>query len=91
MKKMRRNPRGNLRRAECKVKLFRYPKTWCGCLTPSEILAIVADGARLEVSALATVEQAQVRKALGICNPRWVYFRPSQAQLDRWVAKQKKS
>jgi hypothetical protein len=65
-----------------------YTSFWCGFLTPSETLAIVSDGARLADSSLVTVEKLQEKKALGICNPRWVYFRPSRAQLDRWVANQ---
>lgn len=80
---MRRDPRGNLRRAEHKISPFRGT-VWCGCLTPSEILAIVSDGARLEDSALSTVQKAEQLKVSGFCNPYWVYFRPSRAQLDRW-------
>lgn len=74
---------GNLQRAERKVKHFSG-REWCGYLTPSEVLAIIADGARLVNDHKGTLQYVQSEVDRGISNPRWTYFHATHAQQKRW-------
>lgn len=74
---------GNLQRAERKIKHFSG-REWCGYLTPSEVIAIVADGARLVNDHKGMLQYVQNEIVRGVSNPRWTYFHASHAQQKRW-------
>jgi len=76
-------PTGNLQRAERKVK-HRSGREWCGYLTPSEVVALVADGATLVNNHKGELQYLQSEIARGISNPRWTYFYATHAQQKRW-------
>lgn len=77
------NRKGNLERAERKIRRFDK-REWCGCLTPSEAIAILDDGAQQHSSVMYQREYLQSLKDKGISQPNWFYFYPSKAQMERW-------
>lgn len=75
--------KGNLRRAESKIRQYDKDE-WGGCLTPSEALAILDDGARERYKKYSQREYLQSRKDKGDSEPTWFYFLASKAQQERW-------
>lgn len=67
----------NLKRAQAKMKHFSG-KTWCGCFTPSEILALINAGVsgRGGAKIIGTAEYLCLLASVktGVCNPGWFYF-----------------
>jgi hypothetical protein len=60
-------------------KISHFHKdTWCGSLTPQEIIDLYNRGAILEQSCTNNIEHVYNRRASGISNPRWVYFKLSK-------------
>lgn len=64
--------KSNFNSAARKIKRH-YKRTWCGCLTPSEILALIAAGVRPNYSE-SDVDRFKELQAKGDCSPRWFYF-----------------
>lgn len=54
-------------------------REWAGCLTPSEILAVVADGAKPVRP--ADVSKAHDRATVGHSEPWWFYCTPPQRRI----------
>ncbi len=73
---MKSNP--NLKRAIPKLRRF-YKDIWVGYLTPCEIIAIVADGARPECKQKFEWAQEQIKK--GESTPTWFYFKLGKLKL----------
>lgn len=84
MSKLRR-VNGNLRRAERKIRQFSDTKQWCGCLTPSEALALLDDGGKEHQSVMYQRAYLTEKKNKGDCRPSWFYFFPSKKQMERWT------
>lgn len=70
-----------LRIAKSKVKLFHgKTRSYCGCLTPSEFLALVEIGV---VAKEYDISNAKLWKKRGESNPSWYYFRLGKVMLDQ--------
>jgi hypothetical protein len=54
-------------------KIMRYYDQWCGCLTPSEILALVENG--ICDYDETWIDYAKQMRAKGDCSPFWFYFK----------------
>lgn len=75
----------NLRRAERKVRRLNK-REWCGYLTPSEMLALVQDGARPTPNNQTMYDYHLERRERGESSPSWFYFYPSKEQLQRLIS-----
>lgn len=64
----------NLGVARAKVHQFSG-RTWCGYLTPSEILALIKAGAKPDCNNLEIL-WIQAKKDSGDSRPGWFYFTP---------------
>lgn len=86
----KRDPKGNLRRAERRARRFSDTRQWCGCFTPCEIFALLEDGARQPDRPKGTydpLEYIKKQKDAGQNSRHWFYFLPSRAQEERWTKK----
>lgn len=79
------NKNGNLERAMRKIKQFSDTKQWCGCLTPSEALALLDDGGKETGNSLYQRQRIQSEINNGKCQPHWFYFFPSKQQLKKLI------
>lgn len=65
-------------------------KQWCGCFTPSEVLALIAAGVQITEHGQGQLEYIQARYRNGECSPSWFYFYPHKAGPRLGVNKHKK-
>ena len=63
--------------AKAKIRLFDK-KTYCGCLTPSEFLALAKAGVRARKEDIA---KATRYKQKGDSSPSWYYFELGRLEL----------
>ena len=54
-----------------------YSSEYGGCLTPVEIVGLVASGARPNNK--SDVNRAYANISIGVCRPMWFYFTPSES------------
>lgn len=73
----------NLASALRKLKHHREG-IWCACLTPSEILALIADRAQIDEGQKWVVEHAQKHQKSGITGPNWFYCKPGVHKPTDW-------
>lgn len=79
---------GNLKRALAKIEFASNtnPITWCGYLTPSEIIVLRKKGATYNSASLKAIN---ARFASGDCEPTWTYFSlPKNSDLYKQLHKQ---
>jgi hypothetical protein len=70
-----------LKSAIRKCRLFcKKTGQWCGCLTPSEILALRKAGVKFEDHSYGDRMTDKWMKQ-GISNPVWVYFYPNHVVM----------
>jgi hypothetical protein len=66
-------------------KSRRYHKRiWVGYLTPSEILALLESGAKINSPSYAE-EHAKERKEKGECSSVWFYFFPDGIDMTKYA------
>jgi hypothetical protein len=70
----------NLDSALRKAKPFSDTKKWCGCFTPSEILALVEAGVSGDSW---KIDYAKEMKRTGISKPMWFYFLPGKVKMHK--------
>jgi len=73
---------GNLQRALRKSKKF-YDQTWCGYFTPSEIIALVEDGAKPDLGSQYQIPYTRECIKKGDCSRSWFYFYLGKTKPDK--------
>ena len=63
-----------------KCKVSNYPQ-WGGYLQPSEILALIELGVKVDKFNQYQIDRAKQKKTEGKSNPEWFYFYPNNAFL----------